>query len=146
MYYLSLRHQLYLMKKDIEIVEVKDVYIAAIRDEEADMQWSVYLLNDKDILIEGVMITSRGYDVSPEGAMIPKTTQFRHAVGHVPAKSMAKVEVISPDVFELFNEFWVTFFEAGALMEKRFTFGPHTIDAEFEEDLPGGKHKGIIVK
>jgi len=134
------------MKKDIVIKEVQDLYIAAIQDVNADMQWSVYLLNDKDILLEGVMVTSRGYTLSPQGTPLAKTTQFRHAVGHVPAKSMAKIEVISPDVFEIYNEFWVTFFEDGQLMDKRYTFGPHTIDAEFLEALPGGKHKGIIVK
>jgi hypothetical protein len=51
-----------------------------------------------------------------------------------------------PEVFHLFNEYWVTFFEENTLKDRKFIFGPHTIEAAFQEDLPVVKDKGIIVR
>jgi hypothetical protein len=40
----------------------------------------------------------------------------------------------------------VTFFEENTLKDRKFIFGPHTIEAAFQEDLPVVKDKGIIVR
>ena len=133
------------MKKDIEITEVKDVYIAAVLEQNAGQDtWLVYLINDLGDMIEGVMITSKGH-VDMEGKDI-RTAVMRHRIGNVPFKTAVKVEIIDSQVFGIFNEYWVSFFLDGKVMEKKFTFGPHTIDKDFLEDLPVMKQKGIIVK
>jgi hypothetical protein len=139
--------KLIFMKKDIDISEVTDVYIAAVLNKEVGKSdaWYIYLINDKPIMIDGVMITSRGYKESGLGLEVVSST-LRHAIGNVPYKTAAKVELIDSQVFTVYNEYWVTFFEDGKLMEKKFTFGPHTIDDGFLEDLPVMKQKGIIVK
>ena len=91
------------------------------------------------------MITSRGYDQTKKGLEVVSST-LRHKMGDIPFKTAVKVEMIAPEVFEIYNEYWVTFFHENRLMEKKFTFGPYTIDKEFVEDLPVIGQKGILVK
>jgi hypothetical protein len=134
------------MKKDIDIPEVKDVYIAAIPEGKADSRsWYIHVINDLPEMIEAVMITSKGYTIEGNLQKTVSST-LRHRIGSIPYKSAVKVEMIDQQVFEIYNEYWVTFFLNGKLMEKKFTFGPHTIDAEFLEDIPVHASKGILVK
>lgn len=134
------------MKKDINIPDVQGVYIAAVLElnEKKEESWIVYLINDLDVMIEGVMITSKGHE-DVEGKVL-RTASMRHRIGNVPFKTAVKVELIDAQVFEIFNEYWVSFFQKGKVMEKKFTFGPYTIDKEFLETLPVMGQKGIIVK
>ncbi len=135
------------MKKDIEVKEVQDVYVAAILEEDSNGNpaWYVYLINDKNHMIDGVMVTSKGYEDLNRPTDL-KTSIMRHAIGHVPAKSTAKIELISQEVFSIYNEYWVTFFEENQLMEKKFIFGPHTIDKNFMDPIPTTDVEGILVK
>ena len=130
------------MKKDITIPEVKDVHIAAIPSEnsEKDGLWDVYIINNKNEMIEGVMITSRGY-----GDDQVKTSVMRHVIGNNPAKTAARIEPISKQVFGINNEYWVTFFSDQRLMEKKYIFGAHTIVKELLEDVPVLNSKGVVV-
>ena len=134
------------MKKDIQIPEVKNVHVAAVKETNAHQEkvWNVYIINNQNEMIEGVMVTAKGYSDHPNGAQV-KTSVMRHAVGNIPAKTAAKIEMISPEVFEINNEYWVTFFEGSTLMEKKFIFGAHTIVKELEEDLPVMSVKGVVV-
>lgn len=135
------------MKKDIIIPEVKNVHIAAILEDFPDgtKGWVVYLVNNKNELIEGVMITSKGYGIKANGEEI-KTSVMRHVIGNIPAKTAAKIEPITEEVFGLNNEFWVTFFEGNKLMEKKYIFGPHTITTELEEDVLVMNMRGVVIK
>ncbi len=144
---LLLRSDLYRMKKDIEIPIVKDVYVAAVlmTGDTGEQQWWVHLINDSTSPLENVMIQSRGYSNLETKAGI-KTATLRKVLKVLPAKSAAKLEPIMPEVFHLFNEYWVTFFEENTLKDRKFIFGPHTIEAAFQEDLPVVKDKGIIVR
>lgn len=134
------------MKKDIEIPTVKDVYIAAVLEQNEGQvdAWYIYLINDKAEMIEGVMITSRGYVVTDEGTEMVSST-LRHRIKDVPCKTAVKVEMIDAQVFEIYNEYWVTFFHDNKLLDRKFTFGPHTIDANFLEPVPVLSEKGILV-
>jgi hypothetical protein len=91
------------------------------------------------------MIQSRGYSNLDTKSGV-KTATLRKVIKVLPAKSAAKLEPIMPEVFHLFNEYWVTFFEENALKDRKFIFGPHTIEAAFQEDLPVLKDKGILVR
>ena len=135
------------MKKDIEIPIVKDVYVAAVlmTGDTGEQQWWLHLINDSTSPLENVMIQSRGYSNLETKAGI-KTATLRKVLKVLPAKSAAKLEPIMPEVFHLFNEYWVTFFEENTLKDRKFIFGPHTIEAAFQEDLPVVKDKGIIVR
>jgi hypothetical protein len=135
------------MKKDILIPEVKNVFVAAvlITDDTGDQQWWIHLINDNTSPLENIMIQSRGYSNLDTKSGV-KTATLRKVIKVLPAKSAAKLEPIMPEVFHLFNEYWVTFFEENALKDRTFIFGPHTIEAAFQEDLPVLKDKGILVR
>lgn len=134
------------MKKDINIPDVQGVYIAAVLElnEKKEESWIVYLINDLEVMIEGVMITSKGHE-DLEGK-VKRTASMRHRIGNVPFKTAVQVELIDAQVFEIFNEYWVSFFQNGKVMDKKFTFGPHTIDKDFLEKLPVLSQEGILVK
>jgi hypothetical protein len=135
------------MKKDIEVARVKHVYVAAIIEinEQLEETWNIHVINDLQIPIESVLVTSKGYEIE-NGKKFQRSTVLRHTIGDVKAKSSAVVEMISSEVFEIYNEYWLTFFQDGKLLEKKFTFGPFTIDKDFIEPLPTIDLKGIIVK
>lgn len=134
------------MKKDIQIPEVKDVHVAAVQqtNKQGDNAWYVHLINNKTVPLENIMITTRGY-VFEDGKEQFVSSTMRHKMAVLPAKSAAKIELIDPQVFEIFNEYWVTFFCENQLLERKFTFGPHTIDAEFLAPIPVLPMPGIIV-
>jgi hypothetical protein len=135
------------MKKDIIIPEVKDVYVAAIEEtnEEGEKNWWVYLINDTSGPLENVIINSKGYsDLESKGGKI--TAALRKQIKVLPAKSAAKLEPIMPEVFDLFNEYWVMFFEQESLKDRRYIFGPQTIDTMFTEDVPLMNRKGVLIR
>jgi hypothetical protein len=135
------------MKKDIIIPEVKEVYVAVVKEKFPDRTegWTVYLVNNRNEMIDGVMITSKGYSDHPNGSQI-KTSVMRHVIGNVPAKTAAKVEPITDEVFKLNNEYWVTFFEGNKLMEKKFIFGAYTITEALMEHVPVMDVPGVLIK
>ena len=134
------------MKKDIFIPEVKNVHIAAVKETNAHQEevWNIYVVNNQNEMIEGVMVTSKGYSDDTNGAQV-KTSVMRHVVGNVPAKTAAKIELITEAVFSINNEYWVTFFEGAKLMDKKFIFGAHTITEVLYEDVPVMNVKGVVV-
>ena len=134
------------MKKDIQIPEVKNVHVAAVKEIHPDGSagWDVFVVNNRNELIEGVMVTSKGYFTKENGEEV-KTSVMRHIIGNVPAKTAAKIEPISEEVFGINNEYWITFFADNKLLEKKFIFGAHTIVSELEEYVPVMNLKGVVV-
>ena len=51
------------MRKDIEIPEVKNVYVAALEvtDEHGDTTWWMHLINDTNGPLENILVQSKGY-------------------------------------------------------------------------------------
>ncbi len=134
------------MKKDISIPEVKNVHIAAVKEtnDHQEEVWNVYIVNNQNEMIDGVMVTSKGYSDDPKEAQV-KTSVMRHAVGNVPARTAAKIELINEAVFSINNEYWVTFFEGDKLMDKKFIFGAHTVTEVLYEDVPVMNVKGVVI-
>lgn len=132
-----------LLKKDIEIPIVKDVYLALIRewnDDFLEKKWNAYILNDRNTPIDMVLIVSKGYDEHR------KTSTMRHSIAIMATKSYAKIELIQDDLLELNNEFFVTFFANGKLYERKFLFGKGTITEENLIDIPIIHKPGICAK
>ena len=53
------------MKKDIKIPEVTEVFMAIVKEYNPDFRvddWNVYLINNKTVDLEVVLIVSQGYD------------------------------------------------------------------------------------
>ena len=131
------------MRKDIDIPEVNDVYVAVVNEYTKIFKtydWNAYIINDKDVALEMVLIVSRGYD------KIRGTSTMRHKLEKLPPKSYAKIEMVQEDVLELNNEFVVTFFEDNKMHDKTFLFRKNTINKNALQPIPLMDTKGILVK
>lgn len=131
------------MKKDIEIPEVKDVYIAAVREKHEEyksLDWNAYLINNSNHTLEGVLIVTRGYEGSRE------TSTMRHSLTSLPPHSFAKVEFLQDDILQLNNEFSVSFFSEGKMLHKKFIFKKNSINENALQDVPVMQKKGVLLK
>jgi len=131
------------MKKDIKIPEVKNVYIAVVQEHNdiyKTNDWNAYIINDKDISLEMILIVTRGYD-EKRG-----TSTMRHKLEQLPPKSYAKIELIHEDVLELNNEFVVTYFEDNKMYDKTFLFRKNAINKKAFQTIPLMNIRGVLVK
>ena len=131
------------MKRDIDIPEVKGVYLAAVRQFNKDFQaeeWNAYLVNDREDALEMVLIVSRGYSDKDQ------TSVMRHKIEKLPPKSFAKVEFLQEEVLALNNEFQVTFFAENKMFEKKFLFRKNTINEKALREIPLIPEKGVLLK
>lgn len=131
------------MKKDIQIPEVTDVFMAIVKEYNPDFKcddWNVYLINTKTIDIEMVLIVSHGYDEKD------KTSIMRKKIERLPANSFAKIEFIQPELFKLNNKFKTTFFADNQLFEKAFVFPKNTIKDSALRVIKELSKKGILSK
>jgi hypothetical protein len=128
------------MKGDIEYPEVRDVSVAAVLE---DAGWSVYLINQKEVRIEGVLVSSRGYGKIGDADV--ETSVLRHFLETIEPKSFVKIEPIMEDVFRLTNEYWVSFYIDGMIYDKKFIFLPETINSAFFTTVPIIEKKGVLI-
>lgn len=129
------------MKKDIEIPKVKNVYVAAVREKHPEYQsldWNAYIINDREIPLEMVLIVSRGSDKNSA------TSVMRHSIKILSAKSYAKIEFLQEEVLGLANQFSVTFFAEEKMFERTFIFPKNVIREENVKELPVIDQKGIL--
>lgn len=131
------------MKKDITIPEVKDVFVAVVQeynDIYKTNDWNAYIINDKEVDIEMLLIVTKGYDAKRE------TSLMRHKLDKLPKKSYAKIELLQEDVLALNNEFKVTFFEGNTMCDKTYLFRKNTINPKALQTIPLMEAKGVLVK
>ena len=131
------------MKKDIEIPEVKDVHVAAVKvlnEEFQAMEWNVYLINNSEEEIDMVLIVSKGHDKKRE------TSLMRHKIEKLPSHNFAKIEFLQDDVLALNNEFKVSYFKDSKLFDKTFTFPKNSIRESALKEIPIIPEKGILAK
>lgn len=136
-----------LMKKDIQIPKVKDVYIVAIcewNDDFMENSWYAYLLNDTDEQLDLAMIVSRAYGILDGEER--KTTTFRHAFKEVAPKTAIKIELLENNVLQLNNEFMLSYFINDELFDKKFTFEANSIIESALTDLPAIPRTGIFAR
>ena len=131
------------MKKDIEIPDVKNVYVAAVREKHEEYQsldWNAYIINDRQEALEGVLIVTRGYDGEKE------TSTMRHSISELPSQYYAKVEFLQDDVLSLNNEFSVSFFAEGKMFHKKFVFRKNSINENALQELPVMQKRGVLLR
>ena len=129
------------MKKDIQISEVIDVEIAVVyefNNEYKSDDWNIYIINNKNIDLEQVLIVSQGFNETKA------TSILRKKLDKLPANSFAKVEFIQPELFKLHNRFHITFFEGNTLQEKTFVFEKDTVKEGALRMIPELKKRGIL--
>jgi len=131
------------MKKDIQIPVVKDVYLAVVNEfnkEHRTLDWNAYIVNNKDVDLETVLIVSKGYNLDKI------TPVMRHTIKMLPARSYAKIEYLQEAVLKLNNEFKVTFFEGNQMFDKTYLFRKNTINKSALQTIPLMQEIGVLVK
>lgn len=134
------------MKEDIQAPEVKDIGLAVVQEENMEgdgMVWNCYLLNMKRVVIEGVLVSSKGYGkVTGEEK---ETSMLRHFLDEVPPRCAKRIEPIMENLFGLNNEYWVSFFEDGKMYDKKFVLLPETISEENFTEVPLMGMRGVLL-
>ncbi len=131
------------MRKDIEIPEVKNVFVAAVFEFNEDYNthdWNIYLINDGSTAIETVLIVSQGYDEKD------MTSPMRKTINVVPAKGYAKIEFIDESIFKLDNFFSVTYFIGDKMYDKRYELPRNSIVEDNAVMLPVMTNKGVLAR
>lgn len=131
------------MKNDIVIPKVENVYIAIVseyNDIYKTQDWNAYIINDKDVDLDMVLIVTSGYSEN-------KTTSvFRKKLDTLPKKSYAKIELMQEELFALNNTFKVSFFEGNTMFDKTYLFRKNTINLKALQPIPLMDVKGVLVK
>jgi hypothetical protein len=131
------------MKKDIQIPKVQDVYVAVVNEYNEVYKtndWNAYIINDKELDLEMVIIVTSGYSEDK------KTATFRKKIDVLPKKSYAKIELIPEELFSLNNTFKVSFFEGNQMFDKTYLFRKNTINLKALQNIPLMDSKGVLVK
>jgi hypothetical protein len=136
------------MKKDIEVRKVENLIIAIAPrtpDEEGyEDFWDAYLINLEEEPIKSVMVVSKGYG-EINGDM-RTTATLRHFWPEVGPMDAIKIEPIQSEVFELAQEFWVSFSYEDYLYDKKYVFVPGSIDTNHFTDVPFIDRRGVMIR
>lgn len=131
------------MKSDIEERKVVGVYIAIIPNEYPEKEpWNVYLVNDNDFPIDDILINSKGFGTK-DGKEV-ETSTFKQYYPMLEGRSFYKIETITPEVFDLNNRFWVTYYINGKIYDKKFLFTPGSISIHHLTELPVLEERGVL--
>lgn len=133
------------MKADLPLNHVENISIAVVLEDGSleNKDWQVYLINEKDVTIQNVMITSKGYG-EKEGKEV-QTSTLRHFIGDVDANDYARIEAIDPQVFGLTNEYWLSYYIDGIIYDKKYIFLPESIINEHLIQVPVLEKPGILI-
>jgi hypothetical protein len=133
------------MKKDLPVNIVEDISIAVVLESATPevKTWTVYLVNEKEILLKNVMVSSKGYGLK-EGKEV-KTSTLRHFLGDIEPLSSVQIELIDTQVFGLTNEYWLSFYIDNTIYDKKYIFLPESIVDENLSKVPLVNKPGVII-
>lgn len=133
------------MKKDLPENIVEEISIAIVLESETaeSKVWNVYLINEKDLALKNVFVTSKGYG-QKDGKEV-KTSTLRHFIGDVDANSFLKIEAIDTAVFGLTNEYWLSYYIDNTIYDKKYIFLPESIVDENMSKVPLVGKPGVII-
>lgn len=136
------------MRDELKGPVVENVAVAVIRtkNELNENMYNVYLLNLRDDIMEGIIITSKGYGVNPNTGEKCETSMLRHSLEVLLPQEAAKIEPIMEDVFGLANEYWVSFYVDSTMYDKKFVFVPESISDNNMKLIPLLGEEGVMIK
>lgn len=132
------------MKTKDLIPKIEGVFLALL-EENDNAEFAVYLLNDRRDIMEGIIVTSVGFGENLHSGEAIKTATLRHSLEVLLPEEYAKIELIVPEVFGLYNEYWVSFWIDEVLYDKKFLFLPNSIKVDEMALLPRFNKKGIML-
>ena len=131
------------MKEDIKFPEVSGVMLAIARKPAGDeFQWHAYIININNYDLKNLLVVSKGYS-APE-APKQNTSILRHSIEVLKSQSYAVIEPLDPQVFKLFNEFWISYYYNQEIYDKRFIFTPDSINEEHLVNIEALELEGVL--
>ena len=135
------------MREELLGPKVENVAVAVVQElnEHKEICYNVYLMNLREDIMEGIIITSKGYGENANTGEKVKTAMLRHCLEILLPNEVAKIEPIVEEVFGIANEYWVSFWADDVMYDKRFVFEANTIHPKKFVAIPQLKAKGIII-
>ncbi len=126
---------------------VENVAVAVVqgKNEDNEIEYNVYLLNLREDIMEGIIITSKGYGQNANTGEKIQTSTLRHCIELMLPNEAAKIEPIVEEVFGLSNEYWVSFWVNDVMYDKKFVFLAETICEKNIKPIPILGAKGVII-
>ena len=136
------------MREELLGPKVEGVSVAVVEQigEDNATIYNVYLINLREDIIEGIIITSEGYGVNVHTGEKVKTSRLRHSMELMLPNEAAKIEPIMEEVFGLTNQFWVSFWINDVMYDKKYIFLPETIQEKNMKLIPSIGLKGVIIE
>ncbi|PWL24530.1 MAG: hypothetical protein DCO96_13705 [Fluviicola sp. XM-24bin1] len=135
------------MREELMGPKVENVGVAVVQEtnEIGEKIYNVYLLNLREDIMEGIIISSKGYGTNANTGEKVKTSMLRHSLEVLLPQEAAKIEPIMEEVFGLANEYWVSFYVDSTMYDKKFVFLPETISEANMKTIPALGAKGVII-
>ncbi len=127
------------------LVENIGVAVIQIENELKEKLYEVYLLNLKEEIIEGIIITCKGYGENAVTGEKVKTATLRHSLEVLLPNEAAKIEPIMEEVFGIANEYWVSFWINDMMYDKKFVFVSESISEKNMKKIPILGEKGVMI-
>ncbi|MFT4662628.1 MAG: hypothetical protein ACI8XB_002919 [Patiriisocius sp.] len=136
------------MREELQGPKVEDVAMAVVqqRNEEDEKIYYAYLLNLRDDIMEGIIVTSKGYGQNVDSGEKVKTSTLRHSLEILLPNEAAKIEPLMEEVFALSNEYWVSFWINDTLYDKKFVFLAESISEDNMKKLPILGGIGVMIR
>lgn len=135
------------MREELLGPKVENVAVAVVQElnEDNETCYNVYLLNLRNDIMEGIIITSKGYGENANTGEKVKTATLRHCLEILLPNEAAKIEPIIEEVFGISNEYWVSFWVDGVMYDKKYVFLAETIKESNIKMIPALGIKGVII-
>lgn len=135
------------MKDELKGPKVENVSVAIVEVlVENEKVYYAYLLNLREDIMEGIIVSTTGYGENAQTGQKIKTSTLRHCIELLLPNEAAKIEPIMPEVFGLSNEYWVSFWVNDVMYDKRFVFPAESICSENMKMIKTLGRKGVIIK
>lgn len=136
------------MREELQGPKVEDVAFAVVQqlNEENVKVYNVYLINLREDIMEGILVTSQGYGNNVATGEKVQTSKLRHSLEVLLPNEAAKIEPIIEEVFGLSNEYWLSFWIENVLYDKKFVFLAESISEENMKMLPIIGEKGVMIR
>lgn len=136
------------MREELLGPKVEDVAMAVVQqlNEENEKIYYAYLLNLREDIMEGIIVTSKGYGQNVKSGEKVKTSTLRHSLEILLPNEAAKIEPLMEEVFALSNEYWVSFWVNDKLFDKKFVFLAESISEKNMKKLPILGEIGVMIR
>ncbi|MDD2984255.1 MAG: hypothetical protein PHQ74_12790 [Crocinitomicaceae bacterium] len=136
------------MREELLGPKVEGVAVAVVKQigEDNATIYNVYLVNLREDIIEGIIITSEGFGVNVETGEKIKTSSLRHSMELMLPNEAAKIEPIMEEVFGMTNQYWVSFWINDTMYDKKYIFLPETIQEKNMKMIPSIGLEGVIIE